>query len=292
MRARLDLQLAIAFLYTRVSCSTEQDWIKLKRVLEYLYGTLDKFLTLGADDIRFMKTWVDVSFATHPDMKSHTGGAVGFGRGALMSKSCKQKLNMKSSTESELVDASDYLPCAIWGKKFLEAQGYALQENVFYQDNQSMIKFQKNGRASCGPNSRHIDIRYFFIKDRLGIENIDVQYCPTEEMLADFFTKPLQGSLFRKFREVIMGHKHISTLKIPPPFPPQERVGEGKENVRRGIGGRRTDGENMRRGIGERNTDGNRAKPQKTTKPTYASIVRKLLPRVRGRELPSLLSLS
>jgi hypothetical protein len=118
-----------------------------------------------------------------------------------MSKSSKQKLNTKSSTEAELVGASGYLPYPIWAKKFLAAQGYALKENVFYQDNQSTIRFEKNGRKSCGPNSRHIDIRYFFIKDRLGLEDIDLQHCPTEQMLADFFTKPLQGSLFRKNSE-------------------------------------------------------------------------------------------
>ena len=245
----------------------------MKRVLEYLNGTLDEFLTLGADDIRFMKTWVDVSYAVHKDMKSHTGGCVGFGRGALMSKCSKQKLNVKSSTESKLVGASDYLPSTIWGKKFLEAQGYTLQENVFYQDNQSAIKFEKNGRSSCGPNSRHIDIRYFFIKDRLGIENIEVRHCPTEEMLADFFTKPLQGNLFRKFREVIQGHKHISTLKSKPPLPSQERVGErNKENVRNEIGGQKTDG---------RKTDGRFVEPRKPSKPTYADILGNRVPNVR-----------
>jgi hypothetical protein len=124
----------------------------------------------------------------------------------------------------------------------LEAQGYVLKENVFYQDNQSTIRFEKNGRRSCGPNSWHIDIRYFFIKDRLRLGNIDVEeYCPTEQMLADFFTKPLQGSLFRKFRDVIMGHKHISTLKETKPTPPQERVEEDKENVWNGVDGRKTD---------------------------------------------------
>jgi hypothetical protein len=137
-----------------------------------------------------------------------------------MSKSSKQKLNTKSSTEAELAEASDCLRYPIWGKEFLEAQGYTLKENVFYQDNQSTIRYEKNGRKSCGPNSRHRDIRYFFIKDRLGVENVSVHYCPAEQMLADFFTKPLQGSLFRKFREVIMGHKHIDTLKEVPTASP------------------------------------------------------------------------
>jgi hypothetical protein len=237
-RARLDIQLAIAFLCTRVSCSTKSDWSKLKRVLEYLNGSLEEFLTLGADDLCKMLTWVDASYAVHVDMKSHTGGAISFGRGAVMSKSSKQKLNVKSSTEAELVGASDYLPYSIWAKKFLEAQGYRLQKNVFYQDNQSTIRFEENGRKSYGPNSRHIDIRYFFIKDRMEIEDFVVKHCPTEQMLADFFTKPLQGNLFRKFREVIMGHKHIDSLKEPMPSPSRERVGkddldkDGNQDVR------------------------------------------------------------
>jgi hypothetical protein len=269
-RCRLDIQLAIAFLCTRVSCSTEKDWLKLKRVLEYLRGTLDEFLTLGTEDITLMQTWVDASYAVHRDMKSHTGGVVSFGRGAIMSKSSKQKLNTKSSTEAELVGASDYLPYPIWEKKFLEAQGYTLKENVFYQDNQSTIQFEKNGRKSCGPNSRHIDIRYFFIKDRLDLDAFQVNHCPTEQMLADFFTKPLQGSLFRKFREVIMGHRHVDSLKDPTSAPSQERVG-GRNNIE----------EKVRNEDDVRKTDANKQKnktsehePRKMK--TYADAVRRV----------------
>jgi hypothetical protein len=74
-----------------------------------------------------------------------------------------------------------------------------------------------------------MDARYFFIKDRIESENITIEYCPTELMMADFFTKPLQGNLFRKFRDVIMGHKHIDSLKDPAEYPSsQERV---RENI-------------------------------------------------------------
>jgi hypothetical protein len=174
----------------------------------------------------------------HRDMKSHTGGAMSLGRGAVMCKSSKQKLNTKSSTEAELVGASDYLPNTIWAKMFLESQGYTIQENQFLQDNQSAMKLEMNGRASCGQKSRHIDIRYFFMKDRIVTEGIEVVYCPTEDMLADFFTKPLQGSLFEKFRSVIMGEAHISTLRRPSLVPAKERVedrvteGQDKTKVR------------------------------------------------------------
>jgi hypothetical protein len=261
-RGRLDIQPPIALLCTRVSCSTEKDWLKLKKVLEYLRGTLDEFLTLGADDITMMKTWVNASYAVHNNMNSHMGRVVSFGREVIMSKSWKQKLNTKSSTEAKLVGASDYLPYPIYGKKFLEAQSHILKENVFYQDNQSTIRFEKNGRKSCGPNSRHIDIRYFFIKDRLGVENVSVHYCPTEQILADFFRKPLQrSSLFRKFHEVIMGQKHIDTLKEVPAALPQERV--GKENIQ----------ENSWNNANVQTTDVLTREPLE--KKTYAAVVRR-----------------
>jgi hypothetical protein len=71
-----------------------------------LNGTLEDVRIIGADDLSKMKTWVDASYAVHMDTKSHTGGVVSFGTGAVMGKSCKQKLNTKSSMEEELVGAS------------------------------------------------------------------------------------------------------------------------------------------------------------------------------------------
>jgi len=82
-------------------------------------------------------------------MKSHTGGAFSLGRGALMCKLTKQKLNTKSSTKAEVAGLSNYLPNVIWAKMLLAEQGYELPDNVFYQDNQSAIRLEKNGRASC-----------------------------------------------------------------------------------------------------------------------------------------------
>ncbi len=71
---------------------------------------------------------------------------------------------------------------------------------------------------SCGRNPRHIDIRYCFAKDRVDV------YCPTEQILADFFTKPLQGYLTRRLKAVLIGHAHISTVLETPSATVQERV--------------------------------------------------------------------
>ena len=137
---------------------------------------------------------------------------------------------MKSSTESEVVGVNDYLPYNIWVTLFLKEQGITLYKNILYQDNQSAMKMEKNGRGSCTGNSRHIDIRYFFVKDRIDKGEIEVVYCPTEKMLADYFTKLLQGALFKKLRRVIMGWDSISTLQDATSSKMKERVGICDQN--------------------------------------------------------------
>ena len=70
IRGRLDIIFPIAFLRTRAACSTEHDWTKLKGVLDYLNGTIDECLTLGAaDDMGKRKTWFDASYAVHKDIR-------------------------------------------------------------------------------------------------------------------------------------------------------------------------------------------------------------------------------
>ena len=152
-----------------------------------------------------LKSWVDASYGMHHDYRGHTGGVISMGNGILHHKTSKQKLNTKSSTESELVGASDYLPHTIWFKRFLAQQGYKVKGNVFYQDNVSAIRLESNGFASQGEKSKHISIRYFFIKDVLNKEEIQLVHCPTTRMIADYFTKPLQGAKFKKFFNTIMG---------------------------------------------------------------------------------------
>ena len=146
----------------RVSCGTDKDWEKLRRTLQYIHGTINDFLTLGADDLEFIQCWIDASFAVHYNMKSHTGGVVSLGRGLVMSLSAKQKLNRNSTTESELVGCADGTrKQVVYGSLFLKEQGYVVKP-IVYQDNESAIRLERNGRRSCSQKTRHIDIRYFY----------------------------------------------------------------------------------------------------------------------------------
>jgi hypothetical protein len=203
-RARPDIQTAVAFLTTRVRSPDEDDYKKLGRCMKYLRGTIDMPLTMEADDLSIVKWWVDASYGVHPGMKSHTGDTMSMGKGSVYSRSTRQKLNTKSLTEAELVGVDDVMPQVLWTKYFLEAQGYKIDDSKIYQDNQSTILLAKDGSGSSSKLTRHINIRYFFVTDRVKRKEVSVEYCPTGEMNADFFTKPLQGVLFRKFRDRIM----------------------------------------------------------------------------------------
>ncbi len=199
-RARPDVQTAVAFLTTRVKSPDVDDYKKLARVMKYLRGTLNLTLTLEATNLDVVKWWVDGSFAVHPDMRSHTGATMSLGKGSMYATSVRQKLNTKSSTEAELVAVDDVMPQVMWTRYFLEAQGIKVRENIVYQDNQSAMLLEKNGKASSGKRTRHVNIRYFFVTDRVQAKDMSVEWCPTDDMSGDFFTKATQGGKFLKFR--------------------------------------------------------------------------------------------
>ena len=102
----------------------------------------------------------------------------------------------------------------LWTCLFLEAQGYQVTDNVLHQDNESTIKLARNGRRSSSKQTRHMEVRYYFVTDHIDRDRLQVSYCPTGDMVADFFSKPLQGSLFRKFRNFILNVGPQDELKV------------------------------------------------------------------------------
>ena len=172
--------------------------------MKYLRKTITLPLTLEADDLQLVHWWIDGAFATHRDMCSHTGGAISLGKGIIYGTSTRQKLNTRSSTKAKLVAVDDCMSQILWTSYFLDAQGYNINDCIVYQDNKSAILLEQNGRASSSKRTRHINIRYYFVTDRANCGEIKIKHCPTAEMVGDYFTKPLQGGLFNKFRDRIL----------------------------------------------------------------------------------------
>ena len=204
-RARRDLATATSFLTTRVKSPDEDDWGKLRRVMQYVKGTINMPLILSADSMTLPKWWIDAAYAVHHDCKGQTGAMVSFGSGMALSFSKKQKLNVKSSTEAELVGVDDGLPLVLWTRYFLQEQGYEMRPSLIYQDNKSAMLLERNGKASSTKRTKHINVRYFFVKDKIAKGEIELEHCPTEIMWADVNTKPRQGQAFIVFRSMLMG---------------------------------------------------------------------------------------
>ena len=130
------------------------------------------------------------------------------GIGAFYIKSTSQKINTTSSCEAELVALSKGLQQSLWSRTFLAGLGFDSPPITVHQDNQSPIKFVERGRPAA-EQSRHINIGYFWLHDLIKRGILVIKYCPTLSMLADYFTKPLQGSLFIDLREHVLGSKAI-----------------------------------------------------------------------------------
>ena len=139
-------------------------------------------------------------------MKPHTGIFMAAGRSAVCDVPRKQEASAGSSAEAGPAAAGGGLSEALWAKHFLEEQGYQLSSSTLYQGNQSAILLEKSGKAPSTKRARHLSTRFFFAagtaegpKPRASTE-----YMPAEEMIEDYFTKPLAGALLYKMRNLML----------------------------------------------------------------------------------------
>jgi hypothetical protein len=202
-RTRPDLLLTVSFLTTRVQAPTEEDMHKLQRALKYVNGTRTLGLRLVYDPANTIHAHIDASYGIHDDYRSHTGMVISLGSGAIDARSTKQKLNTKSSTEAELVGLSDMCGKVIWHREFLIAQGIDVPPARVYQDNQSTMHMIERG-SSTSDRTRHVAIRYYWVKDRVEAQEVEIVYCPTNDMVADILTKPLVGEKFTTLRNALL----------------------------------------------------------------------------------------
>ena len=121
----------------------------------------------------------------------------------------------RSSTESDLVGVYDDLPQVLSTKQFLDEQGWLDSATVVYQDNTSSILLERNRRSSSTKRTKHMNIQYFYVTEQIKKKAIRVMHCPTGEMIGDFFTKPLQGSLFIKMHNYVMGVEEPGYQVLP-----------------------------------------------------------------------------
>jgi hypothetical protein len=200
-RVKPECLTAVAFLSTRVEVCDIDDLAKLHRLLGYLRFSRHRGIALKIGEYKDVNAYIDAAYGVHTTSgRSHTGCSIVIGHaGPVYVKSSKQKIVTKSSTEAELVALSDTASQVIHLRNFIIAQGYEVGPAVIYQDNLSCMALMKKG-GPCSDRSRHINIRHFWLKERIDDHEVIVQHLGTESMFANMLTKPVQGAQFIRER--------------------------------------------------------------------------------------------
>jgi hypothetical protein len=146
--------------------------------------------------------------------KSRSGYIFTLGTGAISYRSRQQTCVAQSTCEAEYYSATDATREAIHIRQLLgEIQGVPVSDTTtIWEDNQSTIAYSQN--AMFSDKTKHIGLKYYFVKDHVAHGTIRLRYLPTSEMVADTLTKPLPGRALSKHTSVMMGatgpmHRHI-----------------------------------------------------------------------------------
>lgn len=202
-RTRPDIAYAVSTMAKFSSKPTKAHWTAIKRILRYLKGSVSYGLLYNCSDMRDCEGYSDADWGGDVnDYKSTSGYVFMYGGAAVSWKSKKQTSTSLSTAEAEYTALCSAAQEACWLKQLLSDLRYGSSSPMMiHEDNQSAICMTKNhlfhGRT------KHISIKYHFIRELVADNIIKVVYCPTEEMMADVLTKGLSQIKFEKLRQMI-----------------------------------------------------------------------------------------
>ena len=206
-----DILVAVQFLTTRVTKSTQEDMDKLVRILRYVKDLKDPAIYLSAELIALLlRVCADAAFGVHMDGKSQSGLTMSIGQGTILTKSTKQRSVTKSSTEAEMKTANEATTDLIWVRRFLYETWWWVPEQpaVLEQDNSSAIALINNGKSNSD-RTKYLAIDQFFVSDRQSSGELVVKKVDTLLMDADFLSKATQGDVFASHVARVTGRAKV-----------------------------------------------------------------------------------
>ena len=185
---RPDIAYPVSVLSRYMANPDQKHWKAIKRIFRYLKETRELGLVLGGSDKVTLEGYSDSDFAGDKETRRSTSAYIfKIGEGTISWMSKKQDVVATSTTEAEYMALGKATSEALWLKRFLEELGYKLPAVKIYGDNQSSIALAKNPQFH--PRTKHIDVRFHFIRERIEKGEIILKYLRTDEMLADLLTK-------------------------------------------------------------------------------------------------------
>ena len=205
---RPDLSWIVTKLSQRLSCPTSGDWALLKQVLRYVKGTTDTKLTFSKAESLKLIGFSDSDFAADENDRRSTTGyyfSLNFAGPAISWKSRKQPTVALSTCEAEFMALCETTQEALYLKQVLQDlnEDVEVEPVQLFGDNQGSLALTKN--PSNHSRTKHIDVKFHFIRDCYTSRVIDIQHVPTEDNAADAFTKPLPRVKLEKFCQQLFG---------------------------------------------------------------------------------------
>ena len=200
--SRPDIAFAVNSVSRFLSKHNAEHWRAVKRIFAYLGGTVDYGIEYrdGGSEPELIG-FSDADYAGDIETRRSTTGYVFcLANGAITWSSQRQKLVTLSTTEAEYVAASAATRESIWLRKLLFGIGCpCVKETTLFVDNQSAIQLVKN--PVFHKRTKHIDIHYHFVRERVDMGDVLVKYVPSEKQRADIFTKALPRDRFKSLCE-------------------------------------------------------------------------------------------
>lgn len=200
---RPDIMHVVSLISRFMECPKEMHLAAAKRILRYLKGTIDYGIMYKNGEKSELFGFTDSDYAGDlDDRKSTSGYAFMMGSGAVSWSSRKQSVVTLSTTEAEFVAANSCACQAVWLRQILAALQFKQEgATTIYCDKSSAIKLSKN--PVLHGRSKHIDVRYHFLRDLTNNGIIDLVYCKSQDQVADIFTKSLKLTAFQKLRGML-----------------------------------------------------------------------------------------
>ena len=202
---RPDIAFAVSQLSRYLANPRRVHWIAATRVLRYLRGTTNLGIAYSAEEEEesIATGYADADWAGDKDSRRSTTGFVFmYSNGPIAWKTKLQPSVALSTTEAEIMALASAFQEALWLRRlFGDLCIKASSPFTLYEDNQGAIALIKDHRFS--DRSKHIDIRYYFLRDHLGEGGFELTYCDTQNMLADMLTKGLGKIIFLRLRQLL-----------------------------------------------------------------------------------------
>lgn len=199
---RPDIQYAVGVASRYLEKPTDAHVNAVKRILKYIKGTIDYGIVFRSDGIEGLAAYSDADYAGDGETRRSTSGVIlMFNGGPVSWESTRQKSVALSTTESEYMAATVAVKELIWLKRLIESLVELKEKPELNMDNQSAIRLVKN--PEFHKRTKHIDVRYHFIRERYEEGLFNLSYVRTDEELGDILTKALNKDRFEALRKMI-----------------------------------------------------------------------------------------